>query len=98
MGVGEKYHGPLRIVYHKVKYEHPLIENATVLRLAIKGCNDTLGAKGLVSTLLVIATIPAMPTTKFKVPKQRERMKDLNAARAQVSQIAAEQRILRALK
>lgn len=48
LGVGEKYHGPLRRVYSKIKEEHPLIESATALRLAVKGGNETLGANGLV--------------------------------------------------
>lgn len=64
VGVGEKYHGPLRIVYNKIIYEHSLVDRETALRLAIKGCNDTLGAYGLVPTLLVFGTLPALPTTK----------------------------------
>lgn len=67
-GVGERYHGALRRVYNKVVDNHPLVDKATALRLAIKSCNDTLGVNVLVKTLLVFGTMPALPTTTSKHP------------------------------
>lgn len=61
-----------------------------VLRLAIKGCNDTLGPEGLVPTLLVFGTMPPIPVAKSNYPKQKDRMKALQLAKAEMEQIIAE--------
>lgn len=53
IGVGEKYHNPLRRVFMKSSEDFPRMKKETVLRLALKGCNDTLGPNGLVPTLLL---------------------------------------------
>lgn len=90
IGVGEKYHGPLRRVFLKVSDEHPTLDPATILRLALKGCYDTLGPNGLVQTLLVFGALPSLPTANPTLPKQRERMCALQSARREMEQITNE--------
>lgn len=68
LGVGEKYHGHLRRVYNKIKDEHDMIDNDTALRLALKECNDTLGADSLVPTLLVFGVLPALRPQHHEYP------------------------------
>lgn len=98
LGVGERYHSTLRRVYNKIQEDHSRITEETALRMEIKGCNDTAGPNGLVSTFLVFGAMPALPNTNTRNPQQKERMKALRTAREEMAQIAAEQRILRVLK
>ena len=53
MGVGERYHDPLRRIYDKVLASHPGHTKEVILALADKGMKDTLGPEGLVPSLLV---------------------------------------------
>lgn len=69
-----------------------------ILRLATKACNDTLGADGLVPTLLVYGTLPTLPVTNGVNLAQKERMQALSLARDEMATLVAEQRILRALR
>lgn len=98
IGVWERYHSTLRRIYNKVQEDHPLVLEETALRMAIKGCNDTAGPRGLVPTMLVFGAMPALPTTNFRNPRQKERMMALQTAREEMAKIAAEQRVIMALK
>lgn len=74
------------------------MDKETIVRLALKGCNDTLGPNGLVPTLLVFGTMPALPVPNSKSVKQRERLSALKLAKEEMERISAEQKLLRALR
>ena len=57
MGVGERYHDPLRRIYSKVLSCYPGHTNEVIPALANKGMNDTLGPEGLVPRLLVFGVV-----------------------------------------
>lgn len=67
IGVGEKYHDPLRRVYLKVNDEHPTLDRETVLRLALKGCNDTLASNGLVPRYWFLAPCLLYPRPTLNI-------------------------------
>lgn len=43
IGVGERYHGPLRRVFRKVRHAYPSLDPELALRYAVKGINDKTG-------------------------------------------------------
>lgn len=55
---GQRYHGPLRIIYSVICRAHPQGHPETALHMVIKGRNDTMGPDGLVPTLLVFGSPP----------------------------------------
>ena len=67
------------------------------MRLAIKAVNDTMGPEGQVPSLLVFGTLPRFPVVDTSFPNQIERMKALEAARAEMGTITAELRIRTAI-
>lgn len=97
IGVEERHHGPLLRVFRKVKEDHPRLDYHTTLRLAIKGCNDTLGPHGLIPTMLVFGSMSSLPIGNSKQSKKYERIKDLQTTRTEMEQYTVEQRIRRAL-
>lgn len=54
LGVGERYHHPLRRVYAAVQNSNHVINGPLALRLEIMALNDTMGPEGLVPSLLVL--------------------------------------------
>jgi hypothetical protein len=53
MGIGERYHGPVRRIFDRLQIAHPNEDQDLVLNIAVKACNDTMGIDGLVPTLLL---------------------------------------------
>lgn len=98
LGLGERYHEPLRKIYRKLHHEAPDLEKAIVLRLALKAMNDTIGPEGLVPSYLVFGSLPKFPTVHASLPDQRRRMKALESARTEYATIVAKLRIDRALR
>ena len=98
IGVGERYHAPLRRVYSVVRAATPEMSPELSLRCAIKGMNDTLGPEGLVPTYLVYGTFPSFPICRNAPPSQEDRMRALATARAEMATITSEPRVMRALK
>jgi hypothetical protein len=80
LGIGERYHGPLRRVYQKIEHELPHVGLALLLRIAVKAIHDTMGTNGLVSSLLVFGVVPRFPPMSIDLPKQGDRMAALAAA------------------
>ena len=58
IGVGERYHSPLRRIYIKIEYDFPAVLPQTILKIAVRAMNDTMGVNGLVLFLLVFEAIP----------------------------------------
>lgn len=55
----ERYHGPLRCAFLKIR--ESLSRNTTdenCLQLAVNSLNDTVGPEGLCPTMLVFGTLP----------------------------------------
>lgn len=48
LGIGERYHEPLKRIYRKIKFDHPTIHPPLILRVAIKAMNDTIRENGFV--------------------------------------------------
>lgn len=97
LGIGEKYHGPLRRIYNKVSFEYPQLNKIIVLNFDIKAMNDTMGENGLVPSRLVFGIIPRFPILNHNLPTQRERLQALKLAQAEMNSIVAERRVLAAL-
>lgn len=98
LGAGEKYHHPLRRVFYIIRKRLPKIDTEVVVKLPIKGLNDTVGTRGLDHTMLVFVTLLTMPVSAKDLPGKEERMTDLRFARTEAAKIAAETRISRALE
>jgi transposase InsO family protein len=97
LGIGERYHGPLRRVYQKIEDEFPHVGPALLTQIAVKSINDTIGTNGLVPSLLVLDVVPRFPPMSIDLPKQRDRMAALAAAQMEMSAIVSENRIIAAL-
>ena len=100
LGIGERYHQPLRQTYRKIMATHPTAEPDVVLALSDKAMNDTLAPEGLVPTALVLGEYPPVHT-KTETLTQRAvlatRAEISNAARQEMEKIMAELRVKRAL-
>lgn len=59
----------------------------------MKAVNDTAGPNGLVPTLLVFGVFPRSLITTLDLPKQKERMAAMQAARDEMSRIISQRRI-----
>jgi hypothetical protein len=90
----ERYHGPLRIAYSRIRQElsNSATSDAEVLLFAVKAVNDTAGPEGLTPTLLVFGS---MPRSARKVPtaKQIERAKAMERARDDIAKEYVERRL-----
>jgi hypothetical protein len=84
LGIGERYHGPLRRVYVKIEHEFPHVGPALLLRIAVKTINDAMGTDGLVPSLLVFGAVPRFPPMSIDLPKQRDRMAALAASQMKI--------------
>ena len=95
LSVGERYHGPLRRIYTKIRIEYPSLDKHVALSVAIMALNNTAGPEGLTPTLLVFGTIPKLPVGHIEtlMPSQRDRFRALEFARREMETITAELRV-----
>jgi hypothetical protein len=98
LGIGEILHEPLPLIYRKVQTDYPHIPPRTVLKLAVKAMNDTVGENGLVPSLLVFGVTPRYPALRTDLPNQKERMGVISTAQKEIKTIIAERRITTALE
>ena len=98
LGLGERYHAPLRKIYERVRATVTSIDAETALRLAVKTMNDTMGPDGLVPTLLVYGSLPRLPTSEEDAADQKTRTRALEVARREYEGIVAQRRIATALR
>ena len=54
MGIGERYHDPLRRIYKKIADDSRNLHPTLILSSAVSAMNDTMGPEGFVPTLLCI--------------------------------------------
>ena len=62
----ERYHGPLRRIYHIITAELLDISKDMALQMAFKAINDSAGPDGLIPTLLVFGAYLRM--VEFDAP------------------------------
>ena len=70
LGIGERYHEPIRRTCRKPRIDHPKLKNEYLLSLAVNPCNDTFGPKGIVASALVFGEFPSLGS--FLQPKYPE--------------------------
>lgn len=58
LGLGERYHQPLRNTFRQVSLTHSHVLKAVRLMMAVKAMNDTLGPEGIVPSDLVFGEYP----------------------------------------
>lgn len=97
LGSGERYHDPLRRIFRKITYDNESLTDEAALRLSVSAMNHTMGPEGLTPSLLVFGAQPRFPAPNTALPNQRERMKALRNARAEMEAITAELRVRQAL-
>lgn len=59
LGVGERYHEPLRNTLRNAKLNMPHMSEASILTLCLKAMNDILGSEGSVPSALVFGEFPS---------------------------------------
>lgn len=74
IGIGERYHAPLRRIFRVIRSQYLRLDPEVALRLAVKAANDTLGPEGHVPSKLVYGMDPAFPVENAQHPAQRDRM------------------------
>lgn len=101
LGVGERYHKPLRDTFRKAKIAIPSATNDLILSLSVKAMNDTLGPEGFVPSALVFGEYPSTQT--FEEPKDEkptlvDRAKLARLIRGEMEKKMATLRVQRALR
>lgn len=101
LGIGERYHEPLRTTFRKIMSADPTRNMHTALACAVKAMNDTLGPEGLVPSALVFGEFPHLapdysPRSERSTLQQRSNMAHI--ARTEMSKIMDRLRLQRALR
>lgn len=76
LGLGERYHEPLRSTFRKIKLSQPNAGRHLALSCAVKAINDTLGPEGIVPSALVFGEYPQVSTRSEPSPT-RSTLQDL---------------------
>ena len=95
LGVGERYHEPLKRIYKKLKEEEPDMEPVLRLSIAVHSLNNTASPEGLIPSLLVFGSVLKIPLGNIPhlASNQRKRFTDMESARKQMERIVAIQRL-----
>lgn len=97
IGMGERYHGPLRRIYQIITVELPGIDKEMALQMSFKAINDTAGPDGLVPTLLVFGAYPRMTDSDAPSPTVTQRANAMRKAMEEVRKVRAERQVADAL-
>lgn len=87
IGVGERYHDPLRRIFLRIFEDVPDIDQNIALQLAVKAMNDTVGPEGLVPSLLVFGTLPRFTPHTTPLISHSDRMEAMDIARLEMADI-----------
>ena len=60
LGIGERYHDPLRKTFLKIREDHPSLQRDVLLAISTKAINDTLGPEGIVPSALMFGEFPSI--------------------------------------
>jgi hypothetical protein len=94
LGVGERYHAPLRRIYRKLREENPGVQKEVLLQCTVFPMNFTLGPDGLVPMLLVYGQLPRVPSLASKpLLTVKQRFSLMATARAEYEQWVSQQRV-----
>ena len=100
LGIGERYHKPLRDTYLKLKIDHPTMQRQILLALSIKAMNDTLGPEGIVPSALAFGEFPSLRSLSGPIVPRltlAERAHAAQDARGIMTKSLAQAKISRAL-
>lgn len=98
MSHSERYHGPLRVTYTKIRDSMPRAEtDADCLQLAVKCLNDTVGPEGLCPAVLVYGTIPKT-ARRTPADSQIQRARTIDKARELLLKEFAKRKVAFALR
>ena len=75
LGLGERYHQPLRPTYRKIMAQHPSTEPKLALACSVKAMNDIIGPEGLVLSALVFGEYSRV-ITRSETPEKRGTLED----------------------
>jgi len=101
LGIGERYHQPLRTAFRKLKHENPILPDELLLQLSVQAMNNTLGPEGLVPSALVFGEFPSLRMLGEPMnPKAtlESRAAVAQSARREMEQQMAQLRIKRGLR
>lgn len=93
----ERYHGPLRVAYARIRAEDPKTSQENALQLAVKCVNDTMGPEGLVPTLLVFGSLPR-PARNVPADTQLRRARIVEKTCQELKKVVAQQKVSVGLK
>jgi hypothetical protein len=85
MSHAERYHGPLRAAFDKIRNVENLLDEKA-LEKSVKAVNDTVNPEGLIPTLLVYGSYPRN-ITNFPAESQVERMRAIDEARKYIQKV-----------
>ena len=87
-------------IYNKVKLDYPSLCSKTALAVTVYGLNNSANSEGLIPTLFLFGTIPKLPigNAAHLQADQKERFLAMEAAKKQIDNIVAKQRIKLASK
>lgn len=101
LGIGERYHEPVRTTFRKLLLQYPMVRKTLLLQMTVKALNDTLGPEGLVPSSLVFGELPRVHTPS-ETPKNRdtlgERAALAHSARVEMQAIMSKMRVARGLR
>lgn len=86
LGLAERYHGPLRNIYRKLRIFRQNVNAEKALACAAKAMNDTLGPEGLVPSALIFGEFPRV----FN-PSESNTTRLTNNERAELDQVARQE-------
>lgn len=99
LGTAEKYHSTLRKMYRKVLFDHLKMPDGIALAKSVQAMNETVGAHGLVPTLLAFEVIPKLPyISERDFPAQRARLRAACNARKEYEKSIAKSIVQRSLR
>lgn len=97
LGLGERYHGGLLHIFHKVREEVPGVNFELPLRLSIKSKTNTICPAILVLSYLVFRLLLQYAEFNSTILVQAECLKFLKVARSEMAPISTDLRIKQAL-
>ena len=101
LGLGERYHQPLRNTFRKLRIAYPDKERQKLLSFGVKALNDTLRPGGLFPSALVFGELPSPHTvseTRYLRALLESRAEVLNMARREMEKEMAAARVKRGLR
>lgn len=93
LGIGERYHEPLRQIYQKTKFDHPMIHSPLTMH-AIIAMNDTMEENSLVLSRLVFRILSRFAILISSLPAQKEITEALKTAQTEMNSIVAKRSAL----